>query len=135
MSSRRKVMLAAGVFECPGFCAQGDDEVQLRQHIGLWTEILDRGGPDGLTTAQARPVLEWWDWSSGYQPGCEVSYVELDISATPDGTPWLLTPADVASVISGLAYVRDLAAEPTDWKPAYHGAERDRRDDEIEATG
>lgn len=134
MASRREWMDAAGVYACPSWCVQDDDETARRTHLGLWMDVITNGGPDGSLTVQARPIRCWPDWSR-LESEADVDWaVEVAHTLTSDGVPWQLGQRELAAWNDGMAYLERLAAEPDEWVEAYPGANEDQAVDAADAA-
>ncbi len=130
LSGRAAAMFEAGVYECPDWCLQDDEEVQAQQHLGPWMPILDEGGPAGITSAYARPIRDWWDNYHGAEPVQQTATCEHYFDPSNAGVAWL-TQADVVRFNAGLQWVSDWAAQPQGWVWAYPEAEQCKAEDEM----
>jgi len=136
VANRRKFMNGAGIYECPAWClgeAMEPDGAELgaRRHVGDWVQILQQGGPDGLTEAWARPIRDWLNWELEQHLGEE--YIGVEYYLTPVTDYAALSVADVSVLRVGLQYVQDLAESPPHWVWAYRGADRDLAEDQLDA--
>lgn len=121
-------MRELGIFQCPVWCYQPDDEHLLEQHTSGWDVVGEEGIGDTEhgATIEVRVRREWW--IEGDEGHCD-SYTDLCVSGLDDASEIPAMGVDeLQTVIAGLEDARDkadMSGVYYRWQWAYDGAEQD----------
>lgn len=111
IDTRAQTMRDYGLYECPDWCTQPDDEDQHEQHVGEWSHL-----ELSEATVRVRPRMAWTT------DGADQVDVEiLDADGAPCGRLTLDEWRQVEQLVS--AAEGEMDDHDTTW--AYDGAEED----------